>query len=211
MNVLRYPDGRMIEIKKDKNHPDKRKTENKTEAERVRESYIKSNMGMAFESDISKCCDYYRSQGIADIYKRPTPIRVVKMSKAKPGMIEEAYFEAKSTTDYVGIYKGKYIDFECKETIHDAVPYHMIREQQYDHLEFILSLGGIGFFLVSFKTYQEVYLMKAETILKEVKAKKHPGFKREFFQENGFLVQRSYLPPYKLLEAIDKAFPELSK
>ena len=208
MNVIKYPDGRMMEIKKDTSHSDKRKTANKTEEERIRDSYIKSNMGMAFESDISKCCDYYRSKGIADIYKRPTPIKVVKMSKTKPDMIEEAYFEAKSTTDYVGIYKGKYIDFECKETIHDSVPYHMIREQQYDHLSFILSLGGIGFFLVSFKSYQEVYLMKASIILEAIKEKKHPGFKREFFMEHGIRLERSYLPPYKLLEAIDKAFSD---
>lgn len=208
MNVIKYPDGRMMEIKKDTSHSDKRKTANKTEEERIRDSYIKSNMGMAFESDISKCCDYYRSKGIADIYKRPTPIKVVKMSKAKPGMIEEAYFEAKSTTDYVGIYKGKYIDFECKETIHDSVPYHMIREQQYEHLAFIDSLGGIGFFLVSFKSYQEVYLMKASIILEAIKEKKHPGFKREFFMEHGIRLERSYLPPYKLIEAIDKAFSD---
>ena len=206
MNVIKYPDGRMMEIKKDTSHSDKRKTANKTEEERIRDSYIKSNMGMAFESDISKCCDYYRSKGIADIYKRPTPIKVVKMSKTKPGMIEEAYFEAKSTTDYVGIYKGKYIDFECKETIHDSVPYHMIREQQYDHLSFILSLGGIGFFLVSFKTYQKVFLRPAPIILEEIEKKHHPGFKMDFFAEKGVEVRRGYVPPYFLLEAIDEAF-----
>ncbi len=209
MKVIKYPDGRTMEIKENSTHSDKRKTANKTEEERIRDSYIKSNMGMGFESDISKSCDYYRSQGIADIYKRPTPIKVVKMSKTKPGMIEEAYFEAKSTTDYVGIYKGKYIDFECKETIHDTVPYHMIREQQYDHLSFIRDLGGVGFFLVSFKTYQEVYLMRADIILEEIKKKKHPGFKREFFQEQGIQVERSYLPPYKIIDAIEKAFPEI--
>ena len=84
----------------------------------------------------------------------------------------------------------------------------MIREQQYDHLSFILSLGGIGFFLVSFKSYQEVYLMKASIILEAIKEKKHPGFKREFFMEHGIRLERSYLPPYKLLEAIDKAFSD---
>ncbi len=121
-------------------------------------------------------------------------------------MIEEAYFQEKSTTDYVGIYKGKYIDFECKETIHDSVPYSMIREQQYRHLESIISLGGIGFFLVSFRKYQEVYLIKAQIIIDKTKEKKHPGFKREFFIENGVQVKRSYRPPYLLLDAIDEAF-----
>ena len=201
-----YPDGTRMSSDIKRTDKDKRKWANKTDEEKARDSYIKSNMGMQFEKDISKSCDYYREIGVADIYKRPTPIKVVKMSKKHPGMIEEAYFEEKSTTDYVGIYKGKYIDFECKETIHSSVPYHMIREQQYRHLEFIDRLGGIGFFLVSFKTYQEVYLMDAKIILNEVKEKKHPGFKREFFIENGVQVKRSYNPPYLLLDAIDETF-----
>ena len=208
MKTIKYPDGRVMEEVKKKDKVDHRKSENKTEAQRIRESMIKKNMGMNFESDVSKSCDYYREQGVASIYKRPTPIKVVKMSKEKMGRIDEAYFQEKSTTDFVGIYKGKYIDFECKETIHDEVPYHMIREQQYRHLELITSLGGIGFFLVSFKQAEEVYLIRAMTIINAEKEKYHREFKREFFQENGILVERSYLPPYKLLEAIEKAFPE---
>ncbi len=207
MKIINYPDGRKLVVdEKKRDHVDHRKTENKTEAQRIKESMIRSNMGMAFESDVTKSCDFYREQKKADIYKRPTPIKVVKMSKTHAGMIEEAYFEEKSTTDYVGIYKGKYIDFECKETIHDQIPYKMIREQQYRHLESILSYGGIGFFLVSFKRAQEVYLLPANIILDEVKEKGHVGFKREFFIQKGVLVEQSYLPPYKLLDAIDKAF-----
>ncbi len=207
MKIINYPDGRKIVTKQVKsNNVDHRLTENKTEAERLRDSMIKRNMGMQFENDVSKSCDFYREKELADIYKRPTPIKVVKMSKTKKGMIEEAYFQEKSTTDYVGIYKGKYIDFECKETIHDTVPYHMIREQQFRHLELITKLGGNGFFLVSFKKVQEVYLMPATIILEEIRTKKHPGFKREFFQEHGVFVKRSFLPPYLLLDAIDEAF-----
>lgn len=205
MKNIKYPDGRSMSVVP-KSNVDHRRKENRTEEEKARDKYIKANMGMSFEKDVSKSCDYYREKGLADIYKRPTPIKVVKMSKTRPGMIEEAYFEEKSTTDYVGIYKGKYIDFECKETIHDSVPYHMIREQQFIHLENIISLGGIGFFLVSFKSVQEVYLIKASIILEKIKEKKHPGFKLEFFKENGILVKRGYLPPYYLLDAIDEAF-----
>lgn len=205
--MINYPDGRKAQVTEKKNTKvDHRKSENKTEAQRIKESFIKANMGMDFESDVSKTCDFYRLQGKADIWKRPTPIKVVKMSKEHPGMISEAYFQEKSTTDYVGIYKGRYIDFECKETIHDEIPYAMIREQQYLHLDLIIRLGGIGFFLVSFKRAQEVYLMRAEIILEAVKEKHHPGFKREFFKEKGILVRRGYNPPYYLLEAIDKAY-----
>lgn len=206
MRQINYPDGRKMEISKKDSSVDHRKKENRSEEDRARDKYVKANMGMNFENDVTKSCDYFREKEIADIYKRPTPIKVVKMSKTHPGMIEEAYFLEKSTTDFVGIYKGKYIDFECKETIHDSVPYHMIREQQFLHLKSILSLGGIGFFLVSFKTAQEVYLLKAQIVLEEIEKKKHPGFKREFFKEHGVEVRRGYLPPYYLLDAIDEAF-----
>jgi recombination protein U len=205
--IINYPDGRKSNYPEKKDDKvDHRKSINRTEEEKAHDKYIKANMGMVFESEVSKTCDFYREKGIADIYKRPTPIKIVKMSKTHPGMICEAYFQEKSTTDYVGIYKGLYIDFECKETIHDQVPYHMIREQQYEHLEFIKKLGGIGFFLVSFKAVAEVYLLDASYILNAVKEKKHPGFKRSFFKENGILVERGYNPPYLLLDAIDKAF-----
>lgn len=204
--MINYPDGRKRVVAKKAATLDKRKTKNQTANERAYNSLVRSNMGMRFESEISKTCDFYRTKGIADIYKRPTPIKVVKRSKEHPGRISEAYFEEKSTTDYVGIYKGKYIDFECKETIHDSVPYHRIRPQQYEHLRFITSLGGIGFFLVSFKTYQKVFLRPAPIILEEVEKKHHPGFKMDFFAEKGVEVRRGYVPPYFLLEAIDEAF-----
>lgn len=203
--MINYPDGRKrVAVKK--TAVDHRKTKNQTADERAHNSFIRSNRGMRFESDISKTCDFYRAKGVADIYKRPTPIKVVKRSKEHPGRISEAYFEEKSTTDYVGIYKGKYIDFECKETIHDSIPYHRIRPQQYEHLRFITKLGGIGFFLVSFKSAQKVFLRKATIILDEVDTKHHPGFKMDFFREQGVEVKRGYTPPYFLLDAIDEAF-----
>ena len=62
--------------------------------------------------------DYYLSQGLAVIHKKPTPIQIVQVdypqrSRAK---IVEAYFRQASTTDYSGVYNGYYIDFEVKET-----------------------------------------------------------------------------------------------
>ena len=209
MKVINYPNGKKVEIKKTKSTIDHRKRENKSEQQKIKEHQLKANLGMSFEKDISTTCDFYRARNIANIYKRPTPIRIVKMSKVKKGMIEEAYFESKSTTDYVGIYKGKYIDFECKETIHDTIPYTMIRKQQYTHLESILSLGGIAFFLFSFKKHEEVYLVKAKTILDYIKKKNHPGFKIDFVKEYGYKVIRGYAPPYNLIDAIEIAFKDL--
>lgn len=209
MKIINYPNGKTVKIENKDTKVDHRKKENKTERQKLLEHVIKANMGMSFEKDISTTCDFYRARNIANIYKRPTPIRIVKMSKEKVGRIDEAYFEAKSTTDYVGIYKGKYIDFECKETIHKSIPYKMIRPQQYSHLKSVISLGGIGFFLFSFKSYDEVYLVKAETILEEINKKNHPGFNLDFVSKNGYKLKRGYNPPYNLIEVIEIAFNDL--
>ena len=73
---------------------------------------------MTFEKMINATNDYYLMHGMAVIHKKPTPVQIVRVdypqrSRAK---IVEAYFRQASTTDYSGVYRGHYIDFEAKET-----------------------------------------------------------------------------------------------
>lgn len=166
-----------------------------------------ANMGMRLESDVIKSCDIFRERGVASIYKRPTPIRISKVDPKNPNHITSSYFAEKSTTDFVGVYKGRYIDFECKETGRDVLELHNIRPQQITHLDLVLKLGGIGFFVVSFTKRGEVYLLDAHYVLDHVlKEKSRSGFKREFFQENGVLIRQGYSPRLEILEAIDKQY-----
>ena len=77
-----------------------------------------SKRGADLEKEINLSNAYYRDLDIALIYKKPTPVQVVRVdyesrNKAK---ITEAYYRTPSTTDYNGIYRGKYIDFEAKDT-----------------------------------------------------------------------------------------------
>ena len=92
---MNYPDG----IKKKKN---------------VSEISYK-NRGMTLEHDLNEANKYYRQIDKAYIYKKPTPIKITKVDypSRNKAVIKEAFFELPSTTDYNGIYKGYYIDFEA--------------------------------------------------------------------------------------------------
>lgn len=97
-----------------------------------------SNLGMTLESDVEETNLYYLETKRAVIYKKPTPVQIVDVSypsrnKAK---IVEAYYRTPSTTDFNGIYKGYYIDFDCKETKSTtSIPLANIHNHQIEHLK----------------------------------------------------------------------------
>lgn len=166
-----------------------------------------SNRGMGLEEDISNSCEYYNNLNVCLIYKRPTPIKVVKMDKINRSKITEAYFSSKSTTDYNGVYKGKYMDFEAKETINKtSFSFHNIRSQQIEHLSEVTKLGGLAFFIIRMKAYNETYLLKYSDIEPFLVSKLRASLPYSYIKENGFLIEESYLPRLKFLQAVDKAF-----
>lgn len=78
----------------------------------------KANLGMDLEQMINESNTYYLNNDIAVIYKKPTPVQIVRVDypSRNKAVITEAYYKVPSTTDYNGIYQGKYIDFDAKET-----------------------------------------------------------------------------------------------
>ena len=71
---------------------------------------------MDLEAIINEACNYYLEMDLAIIYKKPTPIGVIDVDYKNGAVINKAYFKEPSTLDYNGIYKGKYIEFDAKES-----------------------------------------------------------------------------------------------
>ncbi|MGL4949901.1 MAG: Holliday junction resolvase RecU [Anaeroplasmataceae bacterium] len=121
-----------------------------------------SNRGMSFEKVINLTNQYYIDKNIAIIHKKPTPIQVVKVdyptrSKCK---ITEAFYKTPSTTDYNGVYKGRYIDFEAKQiNSNTSFPFQNIHIHQLSHLKQIDYHKGIAFILIHFTNLNETYLI----------------------------------------------------
>jgi len=189
----------------------KRRTKvNQTNKTAIRNTY--SNRGMTLEEDINATNDFYLKSNKAIIHKKPTPIQIVKVHypKRSAAVITEGYFQSKSTTDYNGIYKGKHIDFEAKETKNKTLfPLANIHEHQFYHMESVLAHGGICFSIIRFASLDETYFMKSEILLSYWKKMQNGGRKSipyETFHDEGFLIPFTYQARVDYLDIIDQLY-----
>src|SRR5699024_9502384 len=136
--------------------------------------------------------EYYREIDKAYIYKKPTPVKIVKVNypSRDKAVITEAYYTIPSTTDYNGLYKGKYIDFEAKETKNKtAFPLANIHSQQIKHIKTIYNHQGIVFLIVRFIYYNETYLLLGKDFLEFIEKENRKSIPYSFFQEKGYLLK----------------------
>ncbi len=165
------------------------------------------NRGMDLEDDLNSSNEYYLINDIAVIYKKPTPIQVNKVDfKSRcDAVIKEAYFKVPSTTDYNGIYKGHYIDFEAKETKSlTAFPLSNIHNHQILHLERIKKQGGIGFIIVKFTRLNKTYILYIEDLLDFINNEDRKSIPTSYFDKKGILIKEGINPRYDYLKIIDE-------
>ena len=80
-------------------------------------------------------------------------------------VIKEAYFREASTTDYNGVYRGYYLDFEAKETQNKtSFPFKNFHEHQIQHMENCLTQQGVCFVLLWFSSLQRCFLTSSNLI-----------------------------------------------
>ena len=194
---MRYPNGKKYVANKEE-------MSNKKEHRTLLSA---ANRGMSLEEDINLSNEYYRDNQIALIHKRPTPINIVKVDYSKGARITDAYFEKQSTTDYNGVYRGKYIDFEAKNTkSNSAFPLSNISEHQIIHLKNVLHHGGIAFFIISFQMKDEIYLLDASFVIDFYEHGSRKSIPYEVFKKEGILIRQDYSPRLHYIEAVDALY-----
>ena len=169
------------------------------------------NRGMTLEGELNDSNDYYREIEKAYIYKKPTPIKITKVDypSRDKAIIKEAFFTIPSTTDYNGLYKGYYIDFEAKETqSKTSFSLSNIHPHQIKHLENIHKNGGIAFLIVRFTTLNETYLLMAKDFLSFIEEKDRKSIPLTYFKEKGYLLKDTYNPRIDYLKVIENLLEE---
>lgn len=168
-----------------------------------------NNRGMELENDINLSNQYYVDTKQAFIYKKPTPIKILKVNyptkanKTGKITIKEAYFESPSTTDYNGLYQGKYIDFEAKETNNKSYfPLENIHPHQMKHLRNIMENGGICFLIIRFTEYHQTFLLFAEDFFSYIDSTTRKSVPYEYFLNKGYIIKEKYSPRLDYLEII---------
>lgn len=190
------------------NYPNMKKKHTIPDEKITPPKHYTAHRGMSLEEDISLSNQYYLTNDRAVIYKKPTPIQIVKVDypRRESAKIVEAYYKIPSTTDYNGIYRGKYIDFEAKETRAKTFPFSNIYKHQIEHLQRIIEHGGIAFVMIAFTTLDEVFLIDANHIINEYYHSQRKSMTYETIRSLGHLIPQGFMPRLDYLKVIDEVY-----
>ncbi len=118
--------------------------------------------GSNLEELIDLTLDFYKREDLACIDKIATPIKVIEIDKN--GMISKAFFDKKSTVDFIGVIQGMPVAFDAKETNLKSFPLSNVHPHQIEYMSNFAKQGGLTFFIIHFKIYDTFHLLPFETL-----------------------------------------------
>lgn len=179
----------------------------------INKSYTKlsvshSNRGMNLESALNLSNEYYLRKDRALIYKKPTPIGVVDVAyKNHKKIIEKAYFKEQSTLDYNGLYRGKYIEFDAKETLNKtSFPLSNIHEHQTTQIRNVINHGGIVFLIIRMNDLN--YLLTGQDYIDYIDHNDRKSISYNYIKEKAHLIKEAYQPQLDYLNVVDQVYFE---
>lgn len=137
--------------------------------------------GSSLEEIINTANEVYKKRGLALINKIPTPITPVEIEE-KTRMIKSAYFNQKSTVDYIGVVQGIAVCFDAKEIRQMSFPLSNIHKHQYEYMKEFEKQGGISFLIVHFSKKNQSFYLRFEKI-EEFFNRMYEGGKKSFSYE----------------------------
>lgn len=138
--------------------------------------------GSTFEDLLNRTNEKYLENGLALIQKIPTPITPITIDK-ESRHITLAYFDQKSTVDYIGAVQGIPVCFDAKECNTDTFPLANIHEHQVEFMKQFEKQNGIAFFLISFTSRDEFYYLRFFDLLRFWERAKEGGRKSFRYEE----------------------------
>ena len=137
--------------------------------------------GSTLEDLVNRTNEQYREKGLALIQKIPTPITPVRMDKENRH-ITLAYFDQRSTVDYIGAVQGIPVCFDAKECHSDLFPLQNIHDHQINFMQTFEKQQGMAFFLLYF-TQRDFYYLRLEEVMRYWKRGQEGGRKSFRYEE----------------------------
>ncbi|MEY8390734.1 Holliday junction resolvase RecU [Lachnospiraceae bacterium] len=161
--------------------------------------------GSTLEEFINLTNEKYAEHGLALIQKVPTPITPINIDKENHH-ITLAYFDQKSTVDYIGAVQGIPVCFDAKECHTDTFPLQNIHSHQVQFMEMFEGQQGIAFLLIFYSHRNETYYLRFKKLMEFWNRAKEGGrksFRYEELEPGYFLSSKGgVLVPY--LDAVQK-------
>lgn len=155
--------------------------------------------GSTLEDLLNRTNEKYAGHGLALIQKIPTPITPINIDK-ESRHITLAYFDQKSTVDYIGAVQGIPVCFDAKECHTDTFPLANIHEHQLRFMEQFEKQQGIAFILIFFSHREEFYYLRfadLKSFWDRAQAGGRKSFRYEELDPSFFLPEESgILVPY---------------
>ena len=155
--------------------------------------------GSTLEEFINRTNEKYLENHLALIQKIPTPITPINIDK-QTRHITLAYFDQKSTVDYIGAVQGIPVCFDAKECHAQTFPLQNIHEHQVQFMLDFERQGGIAFLLLFFTRNDQFYYLRLEKLMEFWNRAKEGGrksFRMEELEEDFFFKKSgSVLVPY---------------
>lgn len=134
--------------------------------------------GSTLEDMVNRTNERYAENSLCLVQKIPTPITPISID-SKTRHITLAYFDQKSTVDYIGAAQGIPIAFDAKECAKDTFTLANIHEHQVMFMENFEKQGGIAFFLIYY-TSKDIYYYLRFQKLKEFWDRMNSGGRKSF-------------------------------